>query len=144
MGRTTLENVPGWAVSLLLESRIGRLGLVDDDGAPRVLPVTFVLHSGSLWTAVDNKPKRAGEPARVRWLRARPAGALTVDHYDEDWSRLAWVQVLGEVVVLDVDAAPDAFAALAAKYAQYVDDSPPGPLLQLRPRRVLSWSAAPR
>jgi PPOX class probable F420-dependent enzyme len=129
---------------LLQESQVGRLGLVDDNGAPRVLPVTYVLHSGALWTVVDNKPKRAGEPARVRWLRARPSAALTVDHYDDDWSRLAWVQVLGEVAVLDVAAAPDALAALAAKYPHYLDDLPPGPLLQLSPGRVLCWSASPR
>ena len=80
----------------------------------------------------------------MRWLRARPAAALMVDQYDDDWSRLAWVQVLGEVVVLDVAAAPDAVAALTVKYPQYVDDPPPGPLLQLAPRRVLCWSAGAR
>ena len=94
---------------------------------------------------VDNKPKRAGEPARVRWLRARPAAALTVDRYDDDWSRLAWVQVLGEVEwSLDAASAPDAVAALVARYPQYVDDPPPGPLLHLVPQRVLCWSASPR
>jgi PPOX class probable F420-dependent enzyme len=144
MGRTTLENAAGWALELLEQSRVGRLGMTDDSGAPRVLPVTFAVHDGSLWTVVDNKPKRAGEPARVRWLRARPAAALTVDRYDDDWSRLAWVQVLGEVSVLDVASEPDAVAALVAKYSQYVGDPPPGPLLRLVPRRVLSWSASPR
>ena len=129
---------------MLEESRVGRLGMTDDSGAPRVLPVTFAVHAGSLWTAVDNKPKRAGEPARVRWLRTRPAAALTVDDYDDDWSRLAWVQVLGEVGVLDVASAHDAVAALAVKYPQYVDDPPPGPLLRLVPQRVLCWSASPR
>lgn len=123
---------------------MGRLGMTDDSGAPRVLPVTFVVQAGSLWTVVDNKPKRAGEPARVRWLRARPAAALTVDHYDDDWTRLAWVQVLGDVSVLDVTPAHDAVSALAAKYPQYADDLPPGPLLRLLPRRVLCWSASPR
>jgi PPOX class probable F420-dependent enzyme len=118
--------------------------MTDDSGAPRVLPVTFALHCGSLWTVIDNKPKRAGEPARVRWLRARPAAALTVDHYDDDWSRLAWVQVLGDIDLLDVVPVREALAALAAKYPQYVDDPPPGPLLRLAPQRVLCWSAAPR
>lgn len=144
MKRTTLENAPGWAIDLLEECRVGRLGLIDDAGAPRVMPVTYAVHDGSVWTAVDNKPKRAPDPARVRWLRARPAAALTVDRYDDDWSRLAWVQVLGEVVVLDVASAPDAVAALAARYPQYADDPPPGPVLQLHPRRVLCWSATPR
>ena len=93
---------------------MARLGLLDDDGRPRVLPVTFVVHAGSLWTAVDRKPKRdpAREPARVRFLRDNPHAALTVDRYDDDWSRLAWVQVLGDVAVLAVDGEPDAVAAL--------------------------------
>jgi PPOX class probable F420-dependent enzyme len=144
MKRTTLENLPGWATSLLMESRIARLGLVDDRGAPRVLPVTYALHAGSLWSAIDNKPKRAGEPARVRWLRARPAAALTVDRYDDDWSRLAWVQVLGDVDVIAPAHAGEAIAALSAKYPQYRDDPPTGPVLRLVPGRALCWSATPR
>ena len=142
MAGTNLERVPPWAVRLLRESRVGRLGVTDDDGAPRVLPVTFVLHSRALWSAIDNKPKRTREPARVRWLRARPDAALTVDRYDDDWTQLAWVQVLGEVELLDAGAAPGAIEALAAKYPQYLEDAPPGPLLRLAPRRVLCWSAS--
>jgi PPOX class probable F420-dependent enzyme len=144
MKRRTLENLPGWAMSLLLESPIAHLGIVDDLGAPRVLPVTYALHAGVLWSAIDNKPKRAGEPARVRWLRARPAAALTVDTYDEDWARLAWVQVLGEVEVVAAERAGAALAALGAKYPQYHGDPPPGPVLRLAPERALCWTAAPR
>jgi PPOX class probable F420-dependent enzyme len=129
---------------MLREARVARLGLTDDAGAPRVLPVTFALHEGALWTAVDNKPKQAPEPARVRWLRARPAAAITVDRYDEDWSLLAWVQVLGAVAVLDASAVPGGMAALAGKYAQYREDPPPGPVLRLEPDRVLSWAAGAR
>src|SRR5262245_29387614 len=100
VGAPTLKNVPGWAVEMLRERRVAHLGLTDDDGLPRVLPVTFALYADSLWTAIDTKPKRAAEPARVRWLRARPAAALTVDRYDDDWDLLAWVQVLCRAQVL--------------------------------------------
>ena len=144
MKRETLENLPSWASTMLREERVARLGFADDTGAPRVLPVTFALHDGVLWTAIDNKPKRSAEPARVRWLRARPAAALTVDRYDDEWSRLAWVQVLGVVTVLDVVAVTDAVAALAAKYPQYRDDPPPGPILRLAATRALSWTSVPR
>lgn len=140
----TLENLPGWAFEMLRDERVGRLGMTDDDGAPRVLPVTFALHEDSLWSAVDNKPKHAAEPARVRWLRARPRAALTVDHYDDDWARLAWVQVLGAVAVLAASEGSGALAALTAKYPRYRDDPPPGPLLRLTPERALSWAAASR
>ena len=77
-------------------------GLLDDDGAPRVLPVTFAVAEGRIWSAIDQKPKRAGEPARLRFLRRDPRAALTVDRYSDDWDQLAWVQVLGSVRILDV------------------------------------------
>src|SRR5687768_2290035 len=143
MGRNTLEQLPTWAIGLLREERVAHLGFLDDAGGPRVLPVTFALHEHSLWTVVDSKLKRdpAREPARVRFLRNNPHAALTVDRYDDDWSRLAWVQALGDVAVLRVGDEPDALAALTAKYPQYERQPPPGPLLRLEPRRVLSWSA---
>lgn len=128
---------------MLAGSRVGRLGLLDDDGAPRVLPVTYAVNGELLVTAVDQKPKRrTGEAlARVRWLRARPAAALTVDHYDDDWSALAWVQVLGIVRVVDVASAPEAMASLAERYEPYRADPPAGPVLVLEPDRLLWWHA---
>ncbi|MGA8805535.1 MAG: pyridoxamine 5'-phosphate oxidase family protein, partial [Solirubrobacterales bacterium] len=93
--------IVAWANELLDTARVGRLGLVDDEGAPRVLPVTFALAEGRIWSAIDQKPKRAGEPARLRYLRRDPRAALTVDHYSDDWEELAWVQVLGTVRILD-------------------------------------------
>jgi PPOX class probable F420-dependent enzyme len=137
------RTLPDWGRELLEHSRVGRLGLTDDDGAPRVLPVTYALVGDSVVSAVDDKPKRApgAELARVRWLRARPQAALTVDHYDDDWSRLAWVQVLGRVEITEVDA--ESLAALRAKYAPYRERAPRGPLLVLRAQRALCWRATP-
>ena len=100
-------------------------------------------HGETLVTAVDQKPKRrrGEELARVRWLRARPTAALTVDHYDDDWSELAWVQALGAVRVLEAASSPDAMAALTARYEPYRSDPPAGPLLVLEPERLLWWHA---
>lgn len=139
-----LDELPGWAAALLEDGRVGHLGLRDGDGAPRVLPVTYARCGEALWSAVDDKPKRrTGEDlARVRWLRADPRAALTVDRYADDWSRLAWVQVLGEITVLDAAGQDDALAALAARYPAYAERAPRGPLLRLRPRRVLCWRAS--
>jgi PPOX class probable F420-dependent enzyme len=108
-----------------------------------VLPVTYALHAGALWSAVDDKPKRAprGELARVRFLRSRPEAALTVDQYDDDWERLAWVQALGRVDVLAVENEPGAVEALVAKYEPYRHRPPGGPLLRLTPDRFLWWRA---
>ena len=121
---------------------MARLGLLDLAGAPRVLPVTFAMAEGRIWTAIDQKPKRSEEPARVRFLRRDPRAALTVDRYSDDWDQLAWVQVLGRVSILGLDDGAAGLEALTAKYEQYRDQAPPGPLLALDPQRYLWWRAA--
>ena len=137
-----LETLPGWAQELLAEARVARLGYVDEDDHPRVLPVTFAVAAGAVWSAIDEKPKRSAEPARLRHLRRRPDAALVVDLYDDDWSRLAWVQLLGTVDVLPVDSAPEAMEALARKYVPYAERTPPGPLLRLSVDRTRQWRSA--
>src|SRR4029453_11029885 len=91
-----------WANELLETARVGRLGLLDEERAPRVLPVTYAVAEGRIWSAVDRKPKRSGEPARLRFVRGDPRAALTVDRYSDDWEQLAWVQVLGTVSIVGV------------------------------------------
>ena len=123
---------------------MGRLGLLDDEGGPRVLPVTYAVVEGRIWSAIDQKPKRAEEPARLRFLRRDPRAALTVDRYSDDWEELAWVQVLGRVSIVERAAGRRGLDALSAKYQQYEEEAPPGPLLGLDPRRYLWWRAADR
>jgi len=118
---------------------VSHLGYVDEDDHPRVLPVTFAVAAGTVWSAIDEKPKRRMEPARLRHLRRRPSAALLVDLYDDDWTRLAWVQLLGEVEVVPVESAPEAIEALARKYAPYAERTPPGPLLKLTVERTRQW-----
>jgi PPOX class probable F420-dependent enzyme len=135
----TLEGLPGWAAEMLRTERVGRLALLDERDHPRVLPVTFAVWEGTVWSAIDWKPKRAEEPARVRRLRRRPIAALLVDRYDEDWTRLAWVEVRGPVRVLAASEAPDALAALGNKYGQYAQRPPAGPLIRIEPERGTCW-----
>jgi PPOX class probable F420-dependent enzyme len=131
-----------WANELLESARVARLGLLDLEGAPRVLPVTFAMAEGRIWTAIDQKPKSSEEPARLGFLRRDPRAALTVDRYSDDWEELAWVQVLGRVSILELDDGPAGLEALTAKYEPYREEAPPGPLLALDPQRYLWWRAA--
>jgi PPOX class probable F420-dependent enzyme len=143
---SALDDLPGWAKDLLDEARVGHLGLIDDRDRPRVLPVTFAVFEDALWSAVDHKPKRVPpwELARVRYLRRRPEAALTVDRYDEDWDKLAWVQAVGRVEIAEPEDHPGALDALCRKYAPYGESTPPGPLLHLVCERALSWTAQGR
>ena len=138
----TLGELPAWARELITSARVARLGLLDERDEARILPVTFAEHEGALWSAVDRKPKRTSEPARLRRLRRRPQASLLVDVYSEDWMRLAWVELRGRVTVLEASDAPGALEALAAKYEQYRSEPPPGPLLRLAPERHACWRAA--
>ncbi len=140
-----LESLPAWARELLASERVARLAYVDEHDHPRVLPVTFAVASDAVWSAIDEKPKRRAEPARLRHLRRRPEAALLVDVYDDDWTRLAWVQLLGRVDVVPVESAPEAMGALAGKYAPYAERTPPGPLLRLSVEgsRQWRWTGSP-
>lgn len=108
-----------------------------------MLPVTYSLAGEAIVTAVDHKQKQvAGERlARVRWLRARPRAALTIDRYEEDWSQLAWVQALGQVTILNAADAAEELTALRSRYAAYAEQPPSGPILSLKPDRILWWRA---
>jgi PPOX class probable F420-dependent enzyme len=144
VGASNLAELPAWAADLLEAARVARLGLLDTEGRPRVLPVTFALAEGRIWSAVDEKPKRdpAEELARVRFLRRDPRAALTVDRYSDDWEELAWVQVLVNVRIVGAREAPAGLASLSAKYEPYRVSPPPGPLLALDPLRFLLWRAS--
>jgi PPOX class probable F420-dependent enzyme len=126
---------------LLGTARVARLAFMDDRDRPRVLPITYAVVGDSVWTAIDEKPKRAAQPARVRYLRRRPEAALCVDRYSDDWTTLEWVQLLGRIDVISAAESAEALEALAARYEPYRDRTPPGPLLRLSVERSLSWRA---
>jgi len=138
MRATRLSDLPGWALELVDTTPVAHLGLLDESGHPRVQPITFVRVGEALWSAIDDKPKRR-PPARIARLRRDPRATITIDRYDDDWSRLAWVQAVGTVRVLDVRA--DILQALTARYPVYENLSPKGPLLCLEPKLVLWWRA---
>jgi PPOX class probable F420-dependent enzyme len=127
---------------MLDAERVARLAYLDDDDRPRVLPIVFALADDAVWGVIDTKPKRAPEPARVRWLQRRPEVALCVDVYDDAWEQLAWVQLIGTVAQLALDDRPDVLQAFEDRYPQYRERTPPGPLLRLDLERVLWWRIA--
>jgi PPOX class probable F420-dependent enzyme len=141
---SNLAELPAWAAELLGDAQVARLGLLDIEGHPRVLPVTFALTQNRIWSAVDAKPKRVApdELARLRFLRRDPRVALMIDRYSDDWDALAWVQLLGEIRIVDLAEGVEGMRALAGKYRQYRETPPPGPLLALEPRRCLCWRAS--
>ncbi len=130
--------------AFLHQARVGRLATASGDGDPHVIPVCFVFDGTCLYSAIDAKPKRVATPRlrRLRNLRANPRASLLVDRYDEDWTRLRYILVIGRAEILETG--PDrerALALLQEKYPQYraMADFGRGPVIRLTPERVASW-----
>ena len=140
-GRAGAEGPPAAVLERFAAERVASLATLSAAG-PRLVPVTFAWHQGTAVWAVDRvKPKRPGPLRRERDLAADPRVAMLVDHYDEDWTKLWWVELQGTAAVLDGAAAEAALDALARRYAPYRSARPPGPVVAVTPRRWAWWSA---
>lgn len=122
-------------------ARVARLATVGADGRPHLVPITFaLLGADTLVTAVDHKPKRTTALRRLANIAAHPAVAVLADHYEDDWQRLWWVRADGMARVRETPD-PGALGALAARYPQYVEQSPTGPLIIIEVDRWSGWHA---
>ncbi len=139
--------------ALLAAARRATLATVDADGRPRLVPCCFVLLDTDdgpvLLTPIDEKPKRSADPrelARVRDIQRDPRVTLLVDRWDEDWTRLAWLRLAGDGMLLwpteHTGEHVLAVAALRARYPQYVTQALESlPLIRVHLTSVRSWTA---
>ncbi len=130
-----------WQLELIREARVARLATLNRLGAPHLVPVCYALVDGHFAVAIDEKPKRPVELARVRNVRADSRCSLLIDRYDDDWTRLAWLRIDANADVLPRgDGWPEALARLRERYPQYaamaLEDTQ---MLMITPRRVASW-----
>ena len=98
----------------------------------------------TVYSAVDGKPKRSTSLRRLANIAANPRVAVIVDHYEDDWHALWWVRADGTGHVLDADdpQGRDAIALLVARYPQYREQPPRGPVVAIDVMRWSSWSAS--
>jgi PPOX class probable F420-dependent enzyme len=136
--------VPRWALGLLREARVARLGTADAAGRPLVVPVCYAFDGTRLYSVIDAKPKRTRELRRLRNIAENPQASLVVDDYDEDWTRLRWVIAEGRADVLtEGEEYGRAIDLLLAKYPQYramALDRARGVLIRIAPERLLHWT----
>jgi len=134
---------PDEARSRLAAARVARLATVSAQGQPHLVPVTFAVDGDHLYTAVDAKPKTTRDLRRLANLAANPHVAVLADRYDDDWSALWWVRADGTGMVIDDPARMAApIELLAARYPQYRDNPPGGPVIAIRVDRWTGWSAS--
>ena len=83
-----------------------------------------MLDGETLYTAVDEKPKRTRRLKRLENIEANPHVEVLIDHYEDDWSKLWWVRLRGTARIVEDPRAVD---LLVAKYPQYAERRPEGP-----------------
>ena len=122
-------------------ARVARLATLAPGGRPHLVPIVFAVDGDTVYSAVDAKPKRTTELARLRHVAAHPAVSVLVDHYEEDWSALWWVRADGRARVLEPDdeEARRAIALLARRYPQ---QRATGAVLAVDVERWSGWAAA--
>jgi PPOX class probable F420-dependent enzyme len=142
-------------LALLAEARRATLATIGPDGRPRLVPCCFaLLDRGDGWvfvTAIDDKPKQRADPrtlARVADIGRDPRVTLLVDHWDEDWTRLAWLRLDGGARLLWPESDPgerDAgIGALRWRYPQYRTHALESlPLIWVSVASVRGWAAHP-
>ncbi len=131
----------------LRSARSGHLATADATGQPHVIPVCYVFDGEAIYSVLDAKPKSTPlrQLRRVRNILANPQVSLVVDHYEEDWSRLRYVLVLGDAGLLEEGAEwARAIAMLREKYPQYQGmDLDESPVIKITPARFVPWSFLP-
>ncbi|WP_019875790.1 TIGR03668 family PPOX class F420-dependent oxidoreductase [Sporichthya polymorpha] len=136
---------PDEARTAFASARVVRLATVNAEGVPHLVPITFALPTPDVVVfAVDHKPKTTTALRRLANIAANPAVCLLADFWSEDWTELWWARADGLAAVLgDGDPHRDeAVASLCARYAQYRDRPPAGPVVWIEVQRWSGWTGA--
>lgn len=111
-----------------------------------MVPICFVFDGKTIYSSIDEKPKRA-EPSglrRVLDIVGNPKVSLIVDQYREDWRKLRYVIVHGSADIVNRGGEHKrAVSLLRKKYRQYRPMRLEGrPIIKITPVRFVAWSAA--
>jgi PPOX class probable F420-dependent enzyme len=130
-------------LALIRAARVAHLATADRIGQPHVIPICFVFDGKNFYSPVDEKPKRVAPQKlkRIRNILENPQVSLVIDHYDEDWRKLAYLLLFGKARVLSSGVKHrNAVRLLRRKYSQYREMTIDRlPMILIRPRRIRSW-----
>jgi len=127
--------------------RVARMATADRGGRPHVVPICYVYDGDAIYSAIDEKPKRASVSRlkRLRNLDENRHVALVIDDYHEEWSKLAFVMIQGEgKILLEGHEYQRAVTLLREKYPQYRTmriGEEERPVIKIVPARIISWGA---
>ena len=127
-------------------ARVARLATSDHSAVPHNISICFWFDEVAyFYFVIDEKPKRLTGTGlkRLRNIAENPRVALIIDHYEEEWSYLAYVLIHGQAyVVEDPNEYMLALRNLRDKYPQYrtmVLSFERNPIVRIELERAHAW-----
>jgi coenzyme F420-0:L-glutamate ligase/coenzyme F420-1:gamma-L-glutamate ligase len=92
-------------LKLITSARIGHLTTASSNLQPYVTPVVFILQQNNIFVPLDDKPKTISvkELKRVKNIEENPKVSFLVDHYEEDWTNLWFVMIIGCATLVEMN-----------------------------------------
>lgn len=132
-----------WVTQFVTRARVGHMATSTKTGRPHAVPVCFAFDGQTLYTAIDNKPKRIvpEKLRRARNIMENPKVCVVVDLYDEDWKKLRYVILSGRAEILQKGREHrHAISLLRMKYPQYRKmNLHRRPVIRIVPRNIVVW-----
>src|SRR6476620_3553683 len=145
MSKIIASRLSPHALQLIRSARIAHLATADRSGQPHVVPICFAFDGKCFYSPIDEKPKRAAPTnlKRLRNIRENPQVSLVIDHYDDDWSKLAYVLITGTARIMQRGERHRRGVTLLRKnYSRYrrmqIDTRP---IIVITPKRITFWAA---
>ena len=137
------SRLPAHVARFIRSARIAHLATADRFGQPHAVPICFAFDGKSFYSPIDEKPKRTAPTnlKRLRNIRENPQVSLVIDHYDENWGKLAYVLITGAARIMQRGQKHRrAVTLLRRKYSQYrtmaIDRRP---VIVIKPKRIIVW-----
>jgi PPOX class probable F420-dependent enzyme len=92
-------------LEIIKSARIGHLATASSNLQPYLTPVVFIILQNRILIPLDNKPKTIDvkELRRVKNIEENPKVSFLVDHYDEDWTNLWFVMIIGNATLVQLN-----------------------------------------
>ena len=116
-------------LKLITNARIGHLTTASSNLQSYVTPVVFILYQNNIYVPLDDKPKTISvkELKRVKNIEENPKVSFLVYHYEEDWTNLWFVMIIGHATLVELKGRTDKsrneigniYTNFLEKYSQY-------------------------
>jgi len=136
-------------LKLITSARSGHLTTASSNLQPYVTPVVFILQQNNIFVPLDDKPKTISvkELKRVKNIEENPKVCFLVDHYEEDWTNLWFVMIIGYATLVELNGRAEKITKeirkihtkLLKKYSQYTKISIGRSYIKIRIDKTIYW-----